>query len=98
MITTVDAHVEGEPIRLVTGGIPYIPGKTMIEKNAFAQKTFDHLRTSLNYEPRGHNAMFTGMQTPSYSRCTSYGILFASQIGYCNMCDLASKRVTAVTE
>ena len=96
MITTVDAHVEGEAIRLVTGGVPYIPGKTMVEKNAFAQKTLDYLRTSLNYEPRGHNAMFTGILTPPVTENASYGILFASQIGYANMCGHASMGIAAI--
>ncbi|GAH63432.1 unnamed protein product, partial [marine sediment metagenome] len=32
MLTTVDLHTAGMPVRIVTGGIPNIPGKTMPEK------------------------------------------------------------------
>jgi len=47
MVTTVDYHTEGEPVRVVTGGVPNIPGKTMAEKRAFAQQNLDYLRTTL---------------------------------------------------
>ena len=32
MITAIDAHTGGNPERVVTGGIPHIPGKTMVDK------------------------------------------------------------------
>jgi proline racemase len=86
MITAFEAHVEGEPIRLVTGGIPNIPGKTMVEKTEFARQNLDYLRTALNYEPRGHADMFTCILTPPVSHESAFGILFASQLGYGNMC------------
>ncbi|MEG1603414.1 MAG: proline racemase family protein, partial [Cloacibacillus sp.] len=31
-IEAIDAHTAGEPIRVVTSGIPKIPGGTMLEK------------------------------------------------------------------
>ena len=96
MITTVDAHVEGEPIRLVIGGVPNIPGKTMVEKNQFAQQNLDYLRTSLNYEPRGHGAMFTSILTPPVTDDAAFGILFASQLGYGNMCGHATMGVATI--
>ena len=32
MINAVDSHTMGEPTRIITGGVPVIPGKTMAEK------------------------------------------------------------------
>ena len=30
-ISTIDAHTEGEPLRIVTGGYPELKGKTILE-------------------------------------------------------------------
>ena len=34
MITCIDMHTLGEPLRLITAGFPPIPGKTVLEKRA----------------------------------------------------------------
>ena len=34
MFTAVDTHTEGEATRIVTGGMPAVPGATMAEKRA----------------------------------------------------------------
>jgi len=31
-ITTIDAHTAGEPLRVTTGGVPDIPGETILAK------------------------------------------------------------------
>jgi len=65
MITAVDAHTEGHPERVVIGGVPPVPGVTIMEKVRYVRENWDHLRTFLVHEPRGHSAMhasiyFTG--------------------------------------
>ena len=30
--TTIDAHVAGEPLRIITGGVPEIKGETQLER------------------------------------------------------------------
>lgn len=32
MFTTTDLHVAGEPLRIITSGLPEIPGDTQLEK------------------------------------------------------------------
>jgi proline racemase len=46
-IKTIDAHTAGEPLRVITGGLPEIPGKTILEKRRYAQKNLDHLRKAI---------------------------------------------------
>src|SRR5699024_11122639 len=53
IIHTVDAHVEGLPVRVVTGGAPTVPGATMDERRRRFLDTSDALRTLLMCEPRG---------------------------------------------
>ena len=57
-ITTIDAHTAGEPLRLITGGLPPLPGDTILAKRRYAREHLDELRTALMWEPRGHPDMY----------------------------------------
>ncbi len=85
-INAVDSHTMGEPTRIVTGGIPSIPGKTMPEKKAYLEENLDFLRTGIMLEPRGHNDMFGSIITPPISEEADLGIIFMDGGGYLNMC------------
>ncbi len=86
VITTVDAHAAGEPLRIVTGGIPDIPGATMLERRAYVQTHLDALRRLLMYEPRGHRDMYGCLLTPPVSPGATLGVLFMHNEGYSTMC------------
>jgi len=75
MLTTVDLHTEGEPVRVVTGGIPNIPGKTMLEKRDFTQQNLGYLRTALLNEPRGHDSMWGCIMTPPVTDGAAFGFI-----------------------
>lgn len=85
-INAVDSHTMGEPTRIVTGGIPSIPGKSMPEKKAYLESNLDHLRTGIMLEPRGHNDMFGSILTSPTSEEADLGIIFMDGGGYLNMC------------
>lgn len=85
-IQTIESHTEGEPTRIVTGGIPKIPGKTMAEKMEYLEKNMDNLRTMLMSEPRGHNDMFGAIYTDPADETADIGIIFMDGGGYLNMC------------
>lgn len=85
-IQAIDSHTAGEPTRIVTGGIPNIPGKTMPEKKAYLEENLDYLRTAIMLEPRGHNDMFGSIITPPCSDEADLGIIFMDGGGYLNMC------------
>ncbi|MEO1328174.1 MAG: proline racemase family protein [Pseudomonadota bacterium] len=57
MITAVDAHAEGEPGRVVTGGLPPIPGASVFEKMRWLSERGDGLRKLMLREPRGYPAL-----------------------------------------
>ena len=54
---TIDTHTVGEPTRTVVGGIPVIPGKTMVEKMTHLKENCDWIRKVLTHEPRGNDVM-----------------------------------------
>ena len=53
-LKTIDAHVAGEPLRLIVEGMPRPSGKTMAHKRDWVKRHADDLRRALLLEPRGH--------------------------------------------
>jgi proline racemase len=39
--TTIDAHTAGEPLRIITSGLPFIPGATMLERRRYVREHLD---------------------------------------------------------
>ena len=85
-ITTIDAHAAGEPLRVITGGMPHLPGETKLARRRYLQDNLDHLRTALMWEPRGHADMYGAIVTPPVTPGADFGILFLHNEGYSTMC------------
>jgi proline racemase len=85
-ITTIDVHAEGEPLRVITGGLPPIPGGTILERRRYLLENLDHLRTALMWEPRGHADMYGAIMTDPVTEEADVGVLFMHNEGYSTMC------------
>jgi trans-L-3-hydroxyproline dehydratase len=85
-ITAIDAHTAGEPLRVITSGVPPIPGATILEKRRYARKHLDHLRTALIWEPRGHADMYGCIVTEPVTPDGTLGVLFLHNEGFSTMC------------
>ena len=83
-ITTLDMHTGGEPLRIITGGLPPIEGSTVLEKRRFFRERYDHLRTGLMFEPRGHADMYGAVI--SDSKEADFDVFFLHNEGYSTMC------------
>jgi proline racemase len=86
VITTIDAHAAGEPLRIITGGLPHLPGDTMLEKRRYMQQHLDYVRRALMWEPRGHRDMYGAVPTPNVTPEADLGVLFMHNEGYSTMC------------
>ena len=95
-ITTIDAHTEGEPFRVITSGFPDLPGDAMLARRRYAKEHYDHLRTALMWEPRGHADMYGCIVTPPVSQGADIGILFIHNEGYSTMCGHGIIGITTV--
>ncbi len=95
-ITTIDSHTGGEPFRVITGGFPDLPGATILERRRYAKENFEHLRTALMFEPRGHADMYGCLITPPVSPAADIGILFMHNEGYSTMCGHGIIAITKV--
>ncbi len=85
-LTVVESHTGGEPFRVVTGGVPPIPGATMIAKRAYAEAHLDDVRRLLMLEPRGHSDMYGCFVTEPVSPGADLGVLFMHNAGFSTMC------------
>lgn len=83
-ITTIDMHAGGEPLRVIVAGLPAIEGRTVLEKRRYFRDHYDHLRTGLMWEPRGHADMYGAVITPSAD--ADFDVFFLHNEGYSTMC------------
>ncbi len=85
-ISTLELHTAGEPLRIITGGFPAVPGETILAKRRYLQDHLDHLRTALMWEPRGHADMYGCLLTEPVNPGSHLGVLFLHNEGYSSMC------------
>src|SRR6266446_180304 len=86
VITTIDAHAAGEPLRVITGGLPELQGETILERRRYMRDHLDHIRRALMWEPRGHFNMYGCVVTPPVTPGADLGVLFMHNEGYSTMC------------
>ncbi|MDL4776500.1 MULTISPECIES: proline racemase family protein [Thermomonosporaceae] len=85
-LSAVDSHTEGMPTRVVTGGVPPIPGATMADRRRFAVDNLDGLRRFLMDEPRGHPAMSGALLQPPSREDADWGVVYIEVSGFLPMC------------
>jgi proline racemase len=86
VLATIDTHTGGQPTRTIIGGLPYIPGKTIVEKMHYMKENMDWVRTALMFEPRGHGAMSGAILTEPTHPDADIGLFFIQTDGYMPMC------------
>jgi len=85
-IKTIDMHTGGEPLRVIVHGFPKLQGNSVLEYRRYCKENFDHLRTALMFEPRGHADMYGCILVPPNDDEGDFGILFLHNEGYSTMC------------
>ena len=85
-IDTIDVHTAGEPLRVITGGWPEIPGATILDRRRHAREHQDTLRRALMWEPRGHADMYGCLVLPPATDDGDAGVLFLHNDGWSTMC------------
>ena len=93
-ITVIDMHTGGEPLRVITGGLPPIAGGSVLEKRRYFREHLDQLRTGLMWEPRGHADMYGAVITRS--RDADFDVFFLHNEGYSTMCGHAIIALTTL--
>ncbi len=95
-ISVMDAHTGGEPLRIILNGLPEIQGKTVLERRQYMKEHYDHLRTALMFEPRGHADQYGAIVMPPCTPSADFSVLFLHNEGYSTMCGHAIIALTKV--
>lgn len=83
-LESIDMHTGGEPLRVITAGLPELPGAGVLDKRRHFSQQLDHLRRALMWEPRGHADMYGAVLTRSQS--AGFDVFFLHNEGYSTMC------------
>ena len=85
-IEAVDYHTGGEPFRILTGGVPPLTGRTILERRRFALAELDAIRRLVIFEPRGHADMYGCHVVPPNDEGADLGVVFFHNAGYSTAC------------
>jgi proline racemase len=82
VIHCVDAHAEGEPSRIIVGGVLDVPGTTMLEKARWLEREGDWLRRLCLFEPRGSAPLSADLVLPSSHPEADAGFIIMESSSY----------------
>ena len=85
VLKTIDAHVGGQPLRLVVDGIPRPHGRTSTQQREWCLTHADAFRRAIVLAPRGHTDMTAALLTEPSSVHANTGIVFMDAAGYPSM-------------
>lgn len=80
-IHAIDTHA-GEPMRVITGGVPNVPGKTVYEKMVWLRENDDQLRQLMLREPRGYPPLCCNIIVPPCHPDADAGYVIMEQVEY----------------
>lgn len=81
-IRTIDAHVGGQPLRLLVEGLPASHVRTSAEAREWLRRRHDYVRRGVVLEPRGHHDMTAALLTEPSSPGAHAGLVFMDADGY----------------
>jgi len=89
-IVTIDSYTQGEPTRLLVGGVGSLPGRTMNDKQGYFEARFDSVRKLLTREPRGHRGIMAAVVTEPVSDHGTFGLFYMDARRYPFLCGHAT--------
>ncbi|MFJ9708758.1 proline racemase family protein [Streptomyces sp. NPDC101234] len=81
MIHAVETH-SGEPMRVITGGVPNIPGVSVHEQMKWLEANDDQLRRLMLREPRGYPPLCCNLIVPPKHPDAAAGYIIMEQVEY----------------
>jgi proline racemase len=96
IIHCVDAHAEGEPSRIVVGGVLDVPGETMLDKMRHLEREDDSLRRLILHEPRGMAPLSGDLVFPSSHPEADAGFIIMESSSYEGMSGTNALNTAAV--
>lgn len=81
MIQAVETH-SGEPMRVITGGVPHIPGDSVYEQMKWLEENDDQIRKLMLREPRGYPPLCCNLVVPPKHPDAAAGFIIMEQVEY----------------
>jgi proline racemase len=81
MFNVVETH-SGIPMRVITGGVPTIPGETVYQQMRWLEQNDDQLRLLMLREPRGYPAACCNLIVPAKHPDAAAGYIIVEQVEY----------------
>ncbi len=81
MFQAVETHI-GEPMRVVTSGIPHIPGDSLYEQMTYLREHDDQFRKLMLKEPRGYPPLCCNLIVPAKDPRAKAGFIIMEQMEY----------------
>src|SRR3954453_19563603 len=96
VIPCVDPPAEGEPSRIVVGGVLDVPGETMLDKMRHLEREDDSLRRLILHEPRGMAPLSGDLVFPSSHPEADAGFIIMESSSYEGMSGTNALNTAAV--
>lgn len=81
-LTAIDVHAEGEPGRVIVGGVSDPPGATMLEKAQWLEANGDELRLRMLREPAGYPGLCCNVVVAPTDTRADAGFIIMEQTEY----------------
>ena len=81
-LKAVEAHAEGEPGRVIVGGMPALSGNSVFEQMQDMMANHDDIRTLMLQEPRGYPALCCNALVPPNHPDADAGFIIMEQTEY----------------
>ena len=81
MIQAVETH-SGEPMRVITGGVPHVRGDSVYEQMKWLERNDDQLRKLMLREPRGYPPLCCNLIVPPKHPEADAGFIIMEQVEY----------------
>ncbi len=78
-VRTVDSHTEGNPTRVIVGGVAVPPGDSLLQKQRWLVDNDDDLRRLLCFEPRGGGLMCSVLLMPPMDDDCGFSVVVMEQ-------------------
>ncbi len=85
-VTTLDAHVAGGAVRLVTGGLPHVEASSLDERQQLLGERAGPTLAALTREPRGHSGVVVVVFAEGETADVDAGLLFFRSSGAAPPC------------
>jgi proline racemase len=82
LLSCIESHAGGMPNRIVVGGLPHIPGRSMADKERYLKERRDDVRQRLMSEPRGSATMAGVIVTEPVTAEADCGLIWIEPWGY----------------